>query len=153
MFSVWQRRMKCFISQVVIFLVIVSPSWSKDLSPRHGDVLSQREVVGFGKRSVEARSAMKMCWYLSSDSLSFSSAVSVGRIWQSTLLRNVPLMSQLTSKVCPILISLFANIMHKCWLRWFHRCPTISSPLPMMLSSWSVLSKQGCSCCCHVQIV
>ena len=37
-------------------VVIVSPSWSKDLSPRHGDVLSQREVVGFGKRSVEARS-------------------------------------------------------------------------------------------------
>ena len=49
--------MKCFISQVVILLVIVSLSWSKDLSPRHGDVLSQREVVGFGKRSVEARSA------------------------------------------------------------------------------------------------
>ena len=94
--------MKCFISQVVIFLVIVSSSCSKDLSQNHWDALSQKEVVGLRKRSVETRSESKhwenvlvsIKWFPS-----FSSVVGLDRIWQTTLLRNVPLMSQLTSKV------------------------------------------------------
>ena len=59
-FSVWQRRMKCFISQVVTFLVIFSPSCSTEVSQRNWDGPSQKEVVGLRKRSVEARSASEL---------------------------------------------------------------------------------------------
>ena len=116
--------MKCFISQVVIFLVIVSSSCSKDLSQNHWDALSQKEVVGLRKRSVESRSEAKhwenvlvfIKWFLS-----FSSAVGLDRIWQTTLLRNVPLMSQLTSKVYLIhdhMICIYCNIIHS--IRYIH---------------------------------